>query len=136
MQFHRLRWIFQRCRKNKNDSASTNFVMAEIQTNRQVAALRGLLLTKKEKSLRMHANNAEWVLFLRRCIYHITQLEKLDEISSIVLDPPSSTPDVYMNLFMKIQTLASVNDARPVGAPMMEGWLTISMAIGNIASRR
>ncbi len=62
---------------------------------------------------------------LRRGLWHLTQLEMLDDVSSIMEDPPSSSPATYMDLFVKLQTLASVNSGRPVGAPMLEGWLNL-----------
>ena len=73
----------------------------------------------------MHAVNAEWVLTLRRGLWHLTQLEMLDDVASLMEDPPSSSPAVYMDLFVKLQTLAAENSGRPVGAPMLASWLDL-----------
>ena len=70
----------------------------------------------KEQSVRMHAVRAEWVLNLRKALKHLTELEQIDEVASLMSDPPSASPTVYMDLFLKFQDLAAENSGRPVGA--------------------
>ena len=83
---------------------------------------------EREQRVRMHAVRAEWVLNLRRGLRHLTELEMLDDVASLMDDPPSASPAVYMDLFVKFQTLAAENSGRPVGAPMLGDWLA---AIGD-----
>ncbi len=79
----------------------------------------------REQRVSMHAVNAEWVLNLRRGCWHLTQLEMLDDVAPLMEDPPNSSPVTYMDLFVKIRTLASENSGRPVGAPMLASWLDL-----------
>ena len=65
---------------------------------------------------------------LRRGLGHLTELEQLDDVASLMDDPPSASPAVYMDLFVKFQDLAAENSGRPVGAPMLGDWLA---AIGD-----
>ncbi len=44
------------------------------------------------------------------------ELEQLDEVASLMSDPPSASPTVYMDLFLKFQDLAAENSGLPVGA--------------------
>ncbi len=80
-------------------------------------------LHAREQRVRMHAVRAERVLNLRKGLKHLTDLEQSDEVASLLSDPPSASPTVYMDLFLKFQDLAAENSGRPVGAPMLGDWL-------------
>ncbi len=80
-------------------------------------------LHEGKQEVRMLAVQAEWVLSLRTGMKHLIWLEELDEVASLMSDPPCASPKVYMDIFLKFQDLAAENSGRPTGAPMLRKWL-------------
>ena len=80
-------------------------------------------LLEEERGVTMHATQAEWIVDLRSAMRYLIEFEELDDVASLMSDPPCAAPEVYVDLLLKFQDLAAEHSGRPTGAPMLRQWV-------------
>ena len=85
-------------------------------------------LNEEDKTVLMHATEAEWVLYLRSALQALCLMEDLDDVAPLSRDPPCTTAEICVDLYIKFTELASEQSGRPVGAPMLREWV---LALGD-----